>query len=44
MWDMDGNTWGNYLVDELISSLSDDGNKAVSVDPKFLKVNLERSG
>lgn len=41
---MNGNTRRNYPVNELIFSLSDDGNKAVSVTPKFLKVNLERSG
>jgi hypothetical protein len=41
---VDGDTWGNYPVDELIFSLSDDGNKAVRVTPGFLKVNLERSG
>lgn len=41
---VDGNSWGNCPVDELIFSLSDDGNKAISVTPKFLKVNLEGSG
>lgn len=41
---VDGDMWGNYPVDELIFSLSDDGNKAVSATPKFLKVNLERGG
>ena len=41
---VDGNSWGNCPVDELILSLSDDGNKAISVTPKFLKVNLEESG
>ena len=41
---MNGNTWRNYLVNESIFSLNDDENKAVSVTPKFLKVNLKRGG
>jgi len=41
---VDGDSWENYSVDELIFSLSGDGNKAVSVTPRFLKVNLERGG
>ncbi|OCL07086.1 beta-lactamase/transpeptidase-like protein [Glonium stellatum] len=41
-FDVDGNTWGNYPMDELIFSLSDDGTKAITVTLKFLKVNLER--
>ena len=32
---VNGDSWGNYPVDELIFSLSDDGNKVVSVPQSF---------